>query len=762
MLINMQIQIDLSILNGPQQQAVTCTEGPLLVLAGAGSGKTRVLTHRIAYLISEKGVLPWNILALTFTNKAAGEMRERVEKLLNQAGNADMWVLTFHSFCVRILRREIDRLGYDPKFVIYDDSDQQTLIKHVIKNMNLDDKVFTPRQLASQFSSAKNHMPHDPAAFLRESGAIRQVVEAFSVYEKYLKKNNALDFDDLLLKTVELFQNEPEVLERYRLRFRYILVDEYQDTNLAQYEIVRQLAGEHRNLCVVGDDDQSIYGWRGADIRNILEFEKDFPGASVIRLEQNYRSTGNILEAANLVISNNRGRKQKKLWTDRKGGDPVDLYIAQDDRDEAQNICRTILGDVRRGRSFSDFAVLYRTHAQSRVLEMYLKSYDIPYRVYGGVSFFQRAEVKDILSYLRLIENPHDDVSFRRVINTPKRGLGDSAISMLESKAAEMNSSLLAAALKMQDEPSRYASKFRQFCGVLSGALGMLGISSLSDITEWLLNEIRYEDYLRDDKKENAETRLEIVNELISYMAEFEKSLSPEEADPLQAFLENVALFTSTDELDAEAGQITMMTLHSAKGLEFPVVFLCGLEQGLFPSEKSRFDPERMEEERRLCYVGITRAMDTLHLSYARERMNFGRIEPAVPSVFLDELESVLPDQRTSGGKSRAQTYSTGSSFQAQRGYSLFSGIPQDSSDMHTLKKPGAGAQKPVQPVSVELRPPAFAFSAGQRVSHAKYGAGTILSLSGSGGGQILEIDFDNGQVKKFSASMAPITPLED
>ena len=393
---------------------------------------------------------------------------------------------------------------------------------------------------------------------------------------------------------------------------------------------------------------------------------------------------------------------------------------------------------------------------------MYLKSYDIPYRVYGGVSFFQRAEVKDILSYLRLIENPHDDVSFRRVINTPKRGLGDSAISMLESKAAEMNSSLLAAALKLQDEPSRYASKFRQFCGVLSGALGMLGISSLSDITEWLLNEICYEDYLRDDKKENTETRLEIVNELISYMAEFEKGLSPEEADPLQAFLENVALFTSTDELDAEAGQVTMMTLHSAKGLEFPVVFLCGLEQGLFPSEKSRFDPERMEEERRLCYVGITRAMDTLHLSYARERMNFGRIEPAVPSVFLDELESVLPDQRPSRGNSRAQTCGTVSSFQAPRGYSLFSGISQDSSDMHTLKKPGAAAQKPVQAVPVELRPPAFAFSAGQRVSHAKYGAGTILSLSGSGGGQILEIDFDNGQVKKFSASMAPITPLED
>ncbi|MBR5805103.1 MAG: UvrD-helicase domain-containing protein [Clostridia bacterium] len=759
----MYTPLDLSKLNGPQREAVTCTEGPLLVLAGAGSGKTRVLTHRIAYLISEKDVLPWNILALTFTNKAAGEMRERVENLVGPAGSGDMWVLTFHSFCVRILRREIDRLGYDPKFVIYDDTDQQTLVRHVIKDMNLDDKVFTPRQLAAQFSSAKNHMPHDPAGFLRESGAIRQVTEAFSVYEKYLRKNNALDFDDLLLKTVELFEKEPEVLEKYRLRFRYILVDEYQDTNLAQYEIVRLLAGVHRNLCVVGDDDQSIYGWRGADIRNILEFEKDFPGARVIRLEQNYRSTGNILEAANLVISNNRGRKPKKLWTERKGGDPVGLFIAEDDRDEAQNICRTILSETRRGRSWADFAVLYRTHAQSRMLEMYLKSYDIPYRVYGGVSFFQRAEVKDLLAYLRLLENPHDDVSFRRAVNTPKRGLGDGAISLLESKAAEMNSSLLAAALKLQDEPSRYAAKLKQFCGVLSGALGMLGLSPISEITEWLLGEIRYEDYLRDDKKENFETRLEIVNELVSYMAEFEESLPAEEvSDPLQAFLENVALFTSTDELDSSAGQVTLMTLHSAKGLEFPVVFLCGLEQGLFPSEKCRYDPERMEEERRLCYVGITRAMDTLHLSYARERMNFGRIEPSVPSVFLDELEPVLPDQPAGKRSRRAPAGGFGSPFQTQAGYSFYSSPSPSSGDMHTLKKPAPAGPKPAQPVSVELKPPAFAFKPGQRVSHAKYGTGTILSMSGSGGGQILEIDFDSGQVKKFSASMAPITPLED
>ena len=494
--------LDLAKLNEQQLRAVTCTEGPLLVLAGAGSGKTRVLTYRIAYLIEEKMVQPWSILALTFTNKAAGEMRERVASLVGGMAS-DMWVLTFHACCVRILRRDIDKLDYEKSFVIYDDSDQQTLLKHIIADLNLNEKVFTPRGLSSQFSEAKNHSV-DPLAFLRESYAPQPVIDAFLLYQKRLRQNNALDFDDLLLKTLELFQKHPDVLERYQSRFQYILVDEYQDTNMAQYHIVKLLADAHRNLCVVGDDDQSIYGWRGADIRNILEFEKDFPGAEIVRLEQNYRSTEQILNAANLIIANNHGRKQKKLWTAQKGGAPIELRENNDERDEAMYIANRIVSDVRyQGRSYNDFAILYRTHAQSRVLEMYLKSFDIPYKVYGGLSFFQRAEVKDILCYLRLLSNPNDDIAFLRVINTPRRGLGDAAVAMLQASARQNGCSMLAAAMTADDIPPRYAGKLRQFTDVMVAASGMLGVSPLSEIVDLLLASIGYDAYLREDKKEN-------------------------------------------------------------------------------------------------------------------------------------------------------------------------------------------------------------------------------------------------------------------
>ena len=748
----------MSKLNGPQREAVTCTEGPLLVLAGAGSGKTRVLTHRVAYLIADKQVSPWSILALTFTNKAAGEMRERVEKLVGSEMSGSIWVLTFHSFCVRILRREIQRLGYDPKFVIYDDADQQTLIRHVIRDMQLNDKVYTPRQLSSQFSAAKNHSL-DPAAFLREAGTPQPVRDAFQVYEKYLRKNNALDFDDLLLKTLELFRTCPEALETYRDRFRYILVDEYQDTNMAQYHIVQALASVHGNLCVVGDDDQSIYGWRGADIRNILEFEKDFPGARVIRLEQNYRSTERILEAANRVISNNRGRKEKTLWTDRKGGETVDLTETSDDREEAFSICSRILTGVRHeGHSYNDYAILYRTHAQSRALETSLKSFGIPYHVYGGVSFFQRSEIKDILSYLRLLENPSDDIAFRRVINTPKRGLGDAAVAMLESCAAENNCSLLSAAMRLQDGDSRYAGKLKQFCGIMAKAYDMTVSGLLSEAAEWLIGEIRYREYIQEDKKENSETRLEILDELINYITEFEESLPEDESNPLQAFLENAALFAAVDQLDESTGQVTLMTLHSAKGLEFPVVFLSGMEEGLFPSSQSRYDPERMEEERRLCYVGITRAMDELHLTRAKARMTYGSIEPTVRSVFLDELSDILPMEK---GPDPYFT-PTRPKLREDRPVSFFGdrtgGSFAGSSGIHSLKD-SAPVKKPAAEPHKE---PAYAFRTGQRVRHAVFGSGTVLSVSGTGGGQILEIDFDAGQTKRFSASLAPVKPLEE
>ena len=744
--------MDLTKLNDQQRAAVTCTEGPLLVLAGAGSGKTRVLTHRIAYLIGERQVSPRSILALTFTNKAAGEMRERVSALVGPSA-ADMWVMTFHACCVRILRREIEQLGYEKGFVIYDDSDQQTVLRHVIADLNLNEKIYTPRGLSSQFSEAKNRSL-DPLAFLREGYAPQQVTDAFVLYQKRLKQNNALDFDDLLLKTLELFQRFPDTLARYRARFQYILVDEYQDTNMAQYHIVKLLADEHRNICVVGDDDQSIYGWRGADIRNILEFEKDFPGATVIRLEQNYRSTEQILNAANCIIANNHGRKPKKLWTAQKGGEPVALRENNDERDEAMYICNRIITDTRyAGRGYDDFAILYRTHAQSRVLEMYLKSFDIPYRVYGGLSFFQRAEVKDILCYLRLLANPNDDVAFLRVINTPKRGLGDAAIAFLQAAASAKGCPLFVAAMTAADLPPRYAAKIKQFCDTMVAAHGTLGISPLSETAELLLASIGYDNYLRDDKKENYETRAEIVRELLGYIAEFERGADENESDPLEAFLENVALFTATDRMDTAQGQVSLMTLHSAKGLEFPVVFLCGMEDGLFPSSQSRFDPERMEEERRLCYVGITRAREELRLSYARQRMLYGRLEPSRPSPFLEELAPALPDQPTPAPQPAPRRPAA-----AQ---------PAPPRDLHTLRQPPQAplrfdTPRAPQPPPTPPKAAPIAVQAGQRVSHKTFGRGTVRSVGGSGANQIVEIDFDNGQTKKFAAAYAPITRLED
>lgn len=746
--------LDLAKLNEQQLRAVTCTEGPLLVLAGAGSGKTRVLTYRIAYLIEEKMVQPWSILALTFTNKAAGEMRERVASLVGGMAS-DMWVMTFHACCVRILRRDIDKLDYEKSFVIYDDSDQQTLLKHIIADLNLNEKVFTPRGLSSQFSEAKNHSV-DPLAFLRESYAPQPVIDAFLLYQKRLRQNNALDFDDLLLKTLELFQKHPDVLERYQSRFQYILVDEYQDTNMAQYHIVKLLADAHRNLCVVGDDDQSIYGWRGADIRNILEFEIDFPGAEIVRLEQNYRSTEQILNAANLIIANNHGRKQKKLWTAQKGGAPIELRENNDERDEAMYIANRIVSDVRyQGRSYNDFAILYRTHAQSRVLEMYLKSFDIPYKVYGGLSFFQRAEVKDILCYLRLLSNPNDDIAFLRVINTPRRGLGDAAVAMLQASARQNGCSMLAAAMTADDIPPRYAGKLRQFTDVMVAASGMLGVSPLSEIVDLLLASIGYDAYLREDKKENYETRAQIVQEFLGYIAEFERGLAADESDPLQAFLENVALFTATDQMLSDRGEVSLMTLHSAKGLEFPVVFLCGMEDGLFPSSQSRFDPERMEEERRLCYVGITRAREELRLSYAKQRMLYGKIESTRPSQFLEELAGALPEQPK---PQRAQAYRE----------------EQRKPLLHTLQKNEArplrfekmrsvsNATASTQPTRAAVPAAPIAVRSGQRVNHKTFGDGTVMSVGGSGANQIVEIDFDNGQKKKFAAAYAPIRILED
>ena len=744
-----------------------------MIIAGAGSGKTRVLTHRIAYLLAEKGAAPWQVLALTFTNKAAGEMRERIHTLTGGSSD-EMWVLTFHACCARILRMEIERLGYERTFAIYDDADQQTLLRRIIKELNLSDKVYTPRMLSSAISDAKNHSLH-PERFLRESRAAQPVIDVFQRYQKALRQNNALDFDDLLLKVLELFERFPEALEKYQCRFRYILVDEYQDTNMAQYHIVRQLAAIHNNLCVVGDDDQSIYGWRGADIRNILEFEKDFPGTKTIRLEQNYRSTERILEAANRVITNNSTRKQKTLWTANKGGDPIELFEARDERDEAAHICGSILSGVRQeGLRYSDYAILYRTHAQSRVLEMYLQSYDIPYKVYGGLSFFQRAEVKDILAYLRLLQNPSDDVAFLRAVNTPKRGIGESSLAQLQSAAAAQGLPLFAAAMAGDGVlPPKLAARFASFCTAMQEVYSSIGVRPLADSIELLLSVIRYDAYLREDKKENYETRAEIVQELIGYARQFESDLGGGDHDVLQAFLETVALFASTDTMDEDAGQVSMMTLHCAKGLEFPIVFLTGMEDGLFPSQQSRYDPQKLEEERRLCYVGITRAQKKLILTRAGQRMLYGRIEAALPSMFLDELADVLPEreekpqQSFGSGYSRNKEESKSSAWFApaggaqQRPFASFGA--QSFAANKAPTRPAGAASGPVMPRPAAMpAPKPIHVSAGQRVLHKTFGKGTVSDLTGSGNNQIVEIAFDNGVTKKFAAAYAPITTAED
>ncbi len=740
--------MDLSKLNPPQREAVTTTEGPLLILAGAGSGKTRVLTHRIAYLIEEKGVSPYRILALTFTNKAAKEMRERVDSLVETDARS-IWVATFHGFCARLLSMEIDRLGYGKTFVIYDEQDQQSLIGHIIKDMNLNDKVFTKRMLAGIFSNAKNHSL-SPLAFLRETGQPIQVLEAFKLYEKRLRDANALDFDDLLLCTIRLFEENPDVLEKWRERFRYILVDEYQDTNLAQYHIVNLLAKIHRNLCVVGDDDQSIYAWRGADIRNILEFEKDFEGCKVIRLEQNYRSTEKILDAANAVIRNNKGRKEKKLWTAEKGGEPIDVHEATDERDEAYYICSRIASGARSGARYDDYAILYRTHAQSRILEMMLKSFLIPYRVYGGVSFFSRAEVKDVLSYLRLVLNPADDEAFLRAVNTPSRGIGAQSIAVLGESAHRRGIPLMSAVIMPDDIPARTAAKFTPFLNLFQKLYELLETMPLADFTRELLDRIGYDAYLRDDKKENYEARAEVVEELLGYIEEFENNYTANDGNVLQAFLTNVALFSQADNVDETNGCVNLMTLHAAKGLEFPNVFLCGMEEGLFPSGQSGYDDEKLEEERRLCYVGVTRAKKKLFLSYAKERMLYGRTEAALPSRFLTEMGDTIqmPEDRRARRPVSEKRWDSGS-------VSSFFAAPI--------------VKKATQPVKVDVgtkpEPPkqakSFAGKTGDRVRHKVFGDGTILGLEGIGASMIVQIRFDNGTVKKLAAGFAPLTVLE-
>lgn len=739
--------MDLSTLNKEQRQAVDTLDGPLLILAGAGSGKTRALTYRIANLV-DHGVSPWNILALTFTNKAAREMRERTEALLGGSVK-DMWVATFHSCCTRILRSDIDKLGRDRNFVIYDDDDQTSLIAAIMKRLGVNDKDITKRQIKEHISEAKNKST-EPEKFLMDNPYLDEsVLKVFREYQRSLKEYNALDFDDLLGKTLELFQSCPEVLQKYRSKFRYILVDEYQDTNVMQYHIVELLAREHGNICVVGDDDQSIYGWRGADIRNILDFEKDFPGAKVIRLEQNYRSTSNILDAANAVIENNQGRKSKKLWTDNGRGDRIETFTADSERDEAHFVCRKIMEGVRNGMNYGDFAVLYRMNAQSRIPETTMVNYGIPNKVYGGQRFYERKEIKDIMAYLRLIYNPFDDIALKRIINVPKRSIGDASIAELARVAEQEGKSMLVAALTSENIDPRAMKKIKPFADTMGEFIALSRTMPLSEFTWGMISALEYENYLKaEDKRGEVESRMDNLRELIGNIKEIEKDLSEGE-DALRAFLENVSLVSDIDSMNDGNGAVALMTLHSAKGLEFPVVFMIGMEENIFPTSRARNDMSNhaMEEERRLCYVGMTRAKQKLYLINARQRNIFGNESYNRKSRFIEEIpaELTVSDNPVKQPDAREQAEHTRGQRKNFHRYAM---------DTHAL---GDGTRD-VKPAAT---PVSKTFEKYQKVQHDKFGVGTVMEISGSGSSMLVSIDFGAAGVKRFAAAYAPIKPVE-
>ena len=739
--------MDLSTLNKEQRQAVDTLDGPLLILAGAGSGKTRALTYRIANLV-DHGVSPWNILALTFTNKAAREMRERTEALLGGSVK-DMWVATFHSCCTRILRSDIDKLGRDRNFVIYDDDDQTSLIAAIMKRLGVNDKDITKRQIKEHISEAKNKST-EPEKFLMDNPYLDEsVLKVFREYQRSLKEYNALDFDDLLGKTLELFQSCPEVLQKYRSKFRYILVDEYQDTNVMQYHIVELLAREHGNICVVGDDDQSIYGWRGADIRNILDFEKDFPGAKVIRLEQNYRSTSNILDAANAVIENNQGRKSKKLWTDNGRGDRIETFTADSERDEAHFVCRKIMEGVRNGMNYGDFAVLYRMNAQSRIPETAMVNYGIPNKVYGGQRFYERKEIKDIMAYLRLIYNPFDDIALKRIINVPKRSIGDASIAELARVAEQEGKSMLVAALTSEHIDPRAMKKIKPFADTMGEFIALSRTMPLSEFTWGMISALEYETYLKaEDKRGEVESRMDNLRELIGNIKEIEKDLSEGE-DALRAFLENVSLVSDIDSMNDGNGAVALMTLHSAKGLEFPVVFMIGMEENIFPTSRARNDMSNhaMEEERRLCYVGMTRAKQKLYLINARQRNIFGNESYNRKSRFIEEIpaELTVSDNPVKQPETKEQTEHAKGQRKNFHRYAM---------DTHAL---GDGTRD-VRPAAT---PVSKTFEKYQKVQHDKFGVGTVMEISGSGSSMLVSIDFGAAGVKRFAAAYAPIKPVE-
>lgn len=744
-------------LNKPQKEAVFHTEGPLLILAGAGSGKTRVLTHRIAYLIEEKGVNPWNILAITFTNKAAEEMRQRVDSLVG-IGAESIWVSTFHSMCVRILRRYIDRLGYDNRFTIYDTDDQKTLMKEVCRKTDIDTKRFKERMLLSVISSAKNEMILPEEFELNAGGDFVQlkIAKVYKEYEAQMRANNALDFDDLLVKTVQLLETQPDVRENYQERFRYIMVDEYQDTNTVQFRLVSLLAGKYRNLCVVGDDDQSIYKFRGANIRNILDFEKEFSDAKVIKLEQNYRSVGNVLEVANSVIRNNKGRKEKTLWTDNKKGEKIRLRQFDTAYDEAQFIAEDIKDETAQGANYSDHAVLYRTNAQSRLLEEKFVAMNIPYKIVGGINFYSRREIKDVLSYLKTIDNGKDDLAVRRIINVPKRGIGLTTINRIQESAAARGIGFYDALSAPDLIPGigRSASKLDSFAALIEYFKGRSEESGVTDLLTEVIEKTGYTESLEADDPEELEARVQNIDELVSKAAVYEESCSDRGERPtLSGFLEEVALVADIDSVAEDRDYVILMTLHSAKGLEFPHVYLAGMEDGLFPSYMSISgdDPEELEEERRLCYVGVTRAEEKLTLTCARMRLVRGERQYNSMSRFIKEMPSALIDT----GK-REGGFSQNVSLGEKRTY---------SSEVSGYKR-SAYAQKPafaaIQKGSglMAKKSEGLSYGVGDRVRHVKFGDGTVTEIKEGGRDYEVTVQFDTAGVRKMFALFAKLIKI--
>ncbi|MCZ0702890.1 DNA helicase-2/ATP-dependent DNA helicase PcrA [Natronobacillus azotifigens] len=733
-------------LNNRQQEAVRHTEGPLLIMAGAGSGKTRVLTHRIAYLLDEKGVSPRSVLAITFTNKAAREMKDRVSRLVGPEADY-MWVSTFHSMCVRILRRDIDRIGYSRNFSILDSGDQLTVIKNIIKEKNIDTKKFEPRAMLGAISSAKNSLK-TPEQYEKEVGNYydKQVAEVYHAYQKRLQKNQSLDFDDLIMQTIKLFDRVPEVLEYYQRRFQYIHVDEYQDTNHAQYYLVQQLAQRYQNLCVVGDSDQSIYRWRGADIQNIMSFEKDYPTAHVVMLEQNYRSTKSILQAANAVIDHNAGRKPKKLWTDNHDGAKLHYYQAPTEQYEGLYIADQIEAYVQEKTfNYRDVAILYRTNAQSRSIEETFVKANIPYQMIGGTKFYDRKEIKDMLAYLRLISNPDDDLSFARVVNEPKRGIGKTTLDRLQNYAADHDISMYTAVQEIDfvGLSAKATKALASFGTMIKNWTQQQEFLTATDMVEEVLKRTGYEEMLINERSIEAESRLENLEEFKTVTQHFEKN---SEDKTLLAFLTDLALIADIDRVEDDPfadNKVTLMTLHAAKGLEFPVVFLVGLEENIFPHSRSLMDDEEMQEERRLAYVGITRAEQILHLSHAKMRTLYGKTNFNPVSRFVHEIpqelfEGIEVEEKATISSIARQPIQQQNPFQAQ--------VANKSPVKRQAQKKTTGGEKE-------------AWQVGDKADHKKWGVGTVVKVSGSGESMELDIAFPAPTgIKRLLARFAPIT----